>query len=86
LDQARVVHGGVYSAESAGIDVVDRRTELRVIEEVEELGAEVQPISFRGSANCLMTEKSVLTKSGPVAGTREALPNSPAGGATKQED
>jgi hypothetical protein len=51
-----------------------------MIEEVEELGAEVQAHLFRGSANCLMTEKSVLTKSGPTTGTREALPNSPAGG------
>jgi hypothetical protein len=31
-----------------------------------------------------MTEKSVLTKSGPTTGTRAALPNSPAGAATKQ--
>src|SRR5271168_2434245 len=31
-----------------------------------------------------MTEKSVLTKSGPTAGTRPAFPNWPGGGATKQ--
>src|ERR1700685_4614208 len=31
-----------------------------------------------------MTEKSVSTKSGPVAGLRDAVPNSPDGGATKQ--
>src|SRR5580700_7471365 len=30
-----------------------------------------------------MTEKSVSTKSGPVAGERDAFPNSPDGGATK---
>ena len=55
------------------------RTELRVIEEVEELGAEIQTHLSAGSAICLMTEKSVLTKSGPMAGTRDALPNSPRG-------
>src|SRR5271170_3934173 len=32
-----------------------------------------------------MTEKSVLTKSGPMAGTRPAFPNSLAGGATKHD-
>src|SRR5271168_1510224 len=31
-----------------------------------------------------MTEKSVLTKSGPTAGTRPAFPSWPIGGATKQ--
>jgi len=46
LHEARIVHGRVYSAESLSIDVVDRRTKLRVIEEVEELGTEIQAHAF----------------------------------------
>src|SRR5277367_3661268 len=43
LDQARVVDGGVDGTEAAGgIDVADRFSELSVVEEVEEFGAEVQ--------------------------------------------
>ena len=46
MDEARIVHGGIYGAETTGLDVVDRRTELGVIEEIEELGAEVQAHPF----------------------------------------
>src|SRR5579862_2280706 len=42
-----------------------------------------KPMFSQGSLNCLMTEKSVLTKSGPVTGSRLALPRSPRGGSTK---
>src|ERR1039458_4058523 len=37
----------------------------------------------RGSANCLMTEKSVFAKSGPDTGGRDAFPSSPASGTIK---
>src|SRR5580704_389499 len=36
-----------------------------------------------GSVNCLMTEKSVLMKFGPLSGARFALPSSPPAGAAK---
>src|SRR5713226_1840909 len=36
-----------------------------------------RPMFSQGRANCLMTEKSVLTKSGPDSGVRDALPSSP---------
>ena len=42
-----------------------------------------KPIPSRGRANCLITEKSVLTKPGPETGTRFAFPNRPGSGATK---
>src|SRR5215470_15536643 len=38
-----------------------------------------------GSLKCLISEKSVLTKSGPDTGVREAFPSSPTGAAAKQE-
>src|SRR5580704_14739884 len=44
-----------------------------------------RPIPSRGNANCLMTEKSVLTKPGPKTGTRFAFPSWPAAGATKHD-
>src|SRR6516165_7476601 len=43
-----------------------------------------RPMFSQGRANCLITEKSVFTKSGPYTGTREALPSVRRGGATKQ--
>src|SRR5208283_2666976 len=43
------------------------------------------PILSQGSANRLMTEKSVLTKFGPEIGARDASPSSPAGGASKAQ-
>src|SRR4029077_20999388 len=43
-----------------------------------------KPIPSRGRANCLMTEKSVFTKPGPVTGMRDALPSWPGVGAGKQ--
>src|SRR5712692_3514922 len=36
-----------------------------------------KPMFSQGRANCLMTEKSVFTKSGPDSGVREAFPSSP---------
>src|SRR5579862_293148 len=39
----------------------------------------------RGSAKCLIAEKSVFTKPGPETGVRIAVPSSPAAGALKQE-
>src|SRR5216684_1608445 len=43
-----------------------------------------KPIPSRGSANCLMTEKSVFTKPGPVTGIRDAFPSVPDIGGVKQ--
>ena len=40
--QATIVHGGMDKAESSRAHIVHRRSELWVIEEVEELGAEIQ--------------------------------------------
>src|ERR1700683_4087112 len=42
-------------------------------------------IPSRGSAKCLMTEKSVFTKPGPERGVRFAFPSSPAAGCAKHE-
>src|SRR5580658_8372831 len=42
-----------------------------------------RPMFSQGSLNCLITEKSVLTKSGPVTGSRLALPSSPDAGWVK---
>src|SRR5258708_35083666 len=44
-----------------------------------------KPMFSQGRANCLMTEKSVLTKSGPDSGVRDAFPSSPAAGAAKAQ-
>lgn len=44
-----------------------------------------RPMFSQGSANCLITEKSVFTKSGPMTGTRDAFPSSPEGAGVKQE-
>ena len=70
-----------FTAPNPGcVDVVDRRAELGVIEEVEELGAEIQAHLLReAERTSLMTEKSELTKSGPTTGTRAASPSSPDG-------
>jgi hypothetical protein len=46
LNDSRVVHRGVYRAESRCVDVVHRQAELGVVEQVEELGAEVQAHIF----------------------------------------
>src|ERR1700722_15220917 len=40
-------------------------------------------IPSRGSAKCLITEKSVFTKSGPESGVRFELPSSPFAGCEK---
>jgi len=42
LDEAWIVDGGVEGTEPQSVNVIDRRTILRVIEEVEELRAKVQ--------------------------------------------
>ena len=74
MHQARIVHGRIHGTEPKSADIVNRQTKLCVIEEVEELRTEVQAQSLPGSANCFMTEKSVLTKSGPMAGRRDCIP------------
>src|SRR5260370_5729482 len=43
----------------------------------------LRPMFSQGRVNCLMTEKSVLTKSGPDSGVRDAFPSSPAAGNAK---
>lgn len=49
LYQSRIVHGRVYRAEADCAYVVDRQAKLCVIEEVEELCAEVQAhLSWQG--------------------------------------
>lgn len=42
MHKARIVHSGIYRAESKSAHIVYRQTELGVIEEVEELSAEIQ--------------------------------------------
>ena len=42
MHKARIVHCGIYRAEADRAYIVHGQTELRVIEEVEELCAEVQ--------------------------------------------
>ena len=42
MHQARIVHRGIYGAEAKSAHIVYRQTELGVIEEIEELSAEIQ--------------------------------------------
>src|ERR1700732_1547103 len=48
LDQTRVVHSRVDRAEARGAAVVDWQSELGVVKQVEEFGAEVQAHIFPG--------------------------------------
>src|SRR5271167_675577 len=43
------------------------------------------PMFSQGSVNCLMTEKSVFTKSGPESGARDVFPSSPVAGTAKAQ-
>src|ERR1700679_2297465 len=45
----------------------------------------LRPMRSHGSANCLMREKSVFTKSGPESGVRDAFPSSPLAAAAKAQ-
>src|ERR1700722_11103059 len=46
LHQTRVVHGGIHRAKPRRVDIGHRRTELRVVKEVEELRPEIQAHAF----------------------------------------
>src|ERR1022692_836350 len=53
LHQARVVQGRVHRAKSGGVDIANRQSEMRVVEEVEELCPEIQAHAFPGQRESL---------------------------------
>ena len=52
LNEARVVDRGVDLAEASGVDVVDRRSVLRIVNKLKNSARKLRPIS-RGRANLL---------------------------------